>query len=179
MRWILTAAVFLFMALIGHLAVLTAIPSLVMNKAQARMEQNGMGLYRWTAAPRMTPQTQSVVRPSPDLSYGVCRFDMADGPVLVDAPLSDTYGSLSIFDSRTDNVFVASLTKGSDFRGVIIHPPGAAPLKEGGSYGDDGRHPVAMSGKGLALVRRLAPDQQTHDLAAGLIEVSRCEKLGE
>ena len=170
MRWLLAAAVFLFMALVGHIAVLTAIPSLVMGKAQARMESSGIGRYRWSAAPRMTPRTQSVVRPSPDLSYAICRFDVADGPVRLSAPLSDTYGSLSIFDSRTNNVFVASLQTGSPFKGVIVHAPDEHPASSG-------YETVALGGKGLALIRRLAPDEASHRAATDLTDGAVCEQM--
>lgn len=167
MRWILAASVFLLMALVGHIAVLTAIPSLIMGKAHDRMEAQGAGMYRWVASPRMTPQTQTVVRPSPDLSYAICRFDLADGPVLLEAPLSEAYGSLSIFDDRTNNVFVASLQEGSAFNGVIVHAPGDVP--DAG-----GRETLALGGRGLALIRRLSPDEASHGQAAELAAASVC-----
>ena len=119
----------------------------IMAAAQDSMAERGVGMYRWVAAARMTPQSQTIVRPSPDLAYAICRFDVADGPVLLTAPVSDTYGSLSIFDARTNNVFVASLQKDSDFNGVIVHAPGERP-------NDATRQALAMGGKGIALIRR-------------------------
>ena len=170
MHWTAAAATFLVMALIGHLAILNSIPTRIMAAAQDRMVERGVGMYRWVAADRMTPKSQTIVRPSPDLAYAICRFDVADGPVLLTAPVSDTYGSLSIFDARTNNVFVASLQKGSDFNGVIVHAPGERP-------NDTTRQALAMGGKGIALIRRLAPDEATHAAATQLVDQSACERF--
>ncbi|WP_084420967.1 DUF1254 domain-containing protein [Henriciella litoralis] len=178
MRWLIGLIVFVLTAIIAHLVVLNSIPAKIMSTAMERMADRGIALNGWTAAPRITPETQTVVRPSPDLSYAICRFDTSDGPVLLSAPTAQTYGSLSIFDDRTNNVFVASLQDGSDFEGVIAYPPGNPPIEEGRGYAANGLNTVEIDGKGLALIRRLAPDQDTHDLAAALIEASRCEKLG-
>lgn len=169
MRWLLALLVFAATAALAHLVVLNAIPGRVMAKAQAAMAERGVPVNEWSAAPRMTPQTQTVVRPSPDLSYAICRFDVSDGPVLLSAPTAETYGSLSIFDSRTDNVFVASLREGSNFRGVIVYPPGSPPGETG-----EGVQLVEMKGPGLALIRRLAPSPEMHEAAAALVEDAYC-----
>jgi len=171
MRWFAAAAVFLLMTLIGHLAVLNAIPSRIMATAQLKMAERGVPTYQWVASQRMTPQTQTIVRPSPDLAYAICRFDVSDGPVLLTAPASDTYGSLSVFDQRTNNVFIARLDGEEDFRGLVIHAPGNAP------EAPDGAETLAMPGPGLALVRRLAPDQATHEAATALVDQSTCKNL--
>lgn len=175
MRWIGAAAIFLLMAVIGHLIILNAIPSRIMSTAQARMADRGVGMYQWFVAPRMTPQTQTIVRPSPDLAYAICRFDVSDEPVLLTAPSAETYGSLSIFDSKTNNVFIARLDGAEAFAGVVVSGPGAS--AEGFKGVPDGAQNITMRGKGLALIRRLAPDQATHNVAAGLVDEARCEQL--
>lgn len=177
MRWLLTILVFAVTAVLAHYAVLGAIPGRIMSMTQARMAERGTPMNKWIASARMTPQTQTVVRPSPDLSYAICRFDTSDGPVLLSAPTAETYGSLSIFDSRTNNVFVASLTKASQFEAVIVHPPGEPPMDDGRDFAASGRDTLELQGPGLALIRRLAPDQETHDLARELASESRCEKI--
>lgn len=169
MRWTAAAATFLVMALIGHLAILNSIPTRIMAAAQDRMSERGVEMYRWVVAAAMTPESQTIVRPSPDLAYAICRFDVSDGPVLLTAPVSGIYGSLSIFDARTNNVFIASLQKGSDFNGVIVHAPGERPE-------DTTRQALAMGGKGIALIRRLAPDEATRAAATQLVDQSDCEK---
>lgn len=53
------------------------------------------------------PSNQPIVRPSPDLAYSTCPFDLSSGPLLVEVvPVEGRYSSLSIFDARTDVVFV-------------------------------------------------------------------------
>ncbi len=169
MRWLVALLVFSATAIAAHLAVLNAIPARIMATAQSRMAERGVPLNGWNAAERMTPQTQTVVRPSPDLAYALCRFDTSDGPVLLSAPTSQTYGSLSVFDGRTNNVFVASLREGSAFRGVIVYPRGQPPGEVG-----EGQEIVEMDGPGLALIRRLAPSAETHAQATALVDEAYC-----
>ena len=113
---------------------------------------------------RQTPQTQRIVRPSPDLAYAVCRFDTTSGPVFINAPTWDGYGSLSIFNSKTDNVFVADLGPDSDFAGIEVRRP-AENNREGA---------LKLEGRGIALIRRLAPTQADHDIAASLVADATC-----
>lgn len=170
MRWVLALLVFAATAAIGHFVVLHAIPAKIMSTAQTRMAERGVPLHDWAASPRMTPQTQTIVRPSPDLFYALCRFDTSEGPVRLSAPLGETYGSLSVFDSRTNNVFVTSLLEGSGFGEVIVHAPGERPATFG-----EGKETVELEGPGLALIRRLAPSPAAFDAANALMGGAVCE----
>ena len=52
---------------------------------------------------------RAIVRPSPDLLYAGCAFDLADGPLRIQATVPrDTYWSLSMFAANTDNFFVVN-----------------------------------------------------------------------
>ena len=68
-------------ALLVHFATLYALPRLVMRRALRKMgEPNSMHFGRVpTAASRM------VVRPSPDILYASCPFDLSSGPLRVSA----------------------------------------------------------------------------------------------
>ncbi|MEM1035222.1 MAG: DUF1254 domain-containing protein [Pseudomonadota bacterium] len=172
MRRLIALGLFIIAAIAGHFLTLYLVPSVIMNATQTRLADQGLALNQWAAAPRMTPQAQTIVRPSPDLSYSICRFDVSEGPVLISAPGWDRYGSLSVFDEQTNNVFVANLD-GEDAE-VLLHAPGQAPLKDGRGYDYDGQS-LELSGSGLALIRRVAPDVQSYETTVSLIEQSKCE----
>ncbi|MGB3754558.1 MAG: DUF1254 domain-containing protein [Parerythrobacter sp.] len=76
-----------------------------MNRVEARLTALGTPQHAFRLAPRMTPQTQTVVRPSPDLAYSICLYDLTAAPegLLVTMAAFDDYASLSFFDARTDN----------------------------------------------------------------------------
>ena len=79
MRWILPLVVFILNGVIGHLFVLTSLPSFFLGKAQQAFEAEGSPENAVVSTPRQTPQTQRIVRPSPDLAYAICRFDSRAG----------------------------------------------------------------------------------------------------
>lgn len=164
MRLILPLIIFVLSGVIGHLFVLTSLPSFIMGKAHQTFEAEGIPENVFVATPRQTPQTQRIVRPSPDLAYAICRFDTTSGPVFINAPTWDGYGSLSIFNSKTDNVFVADLGPESGFKGIEIRRP-AENNREGA---------LKLDGRGIALIRRLAPTQAEYDIAADLVAGATC-----
>lgn len=174
-RWQICLLIGLVAALAVHFTVLHKIPSMIMTKAQARFEESGVALNQWVAAPRITPQTQSVVRPSPDLAYAICRFDVSDGPIMLSAPGWDGTGSLSVFDARTNNVFVARFG-GADGEGisVIAALPGTVRPEDRLTYEDSATPVIELKGLGLALIRRLAPDEPARERAAILVEQAYC-----
>lgn len=178
MRWIIAALLFAITAFGAHYFTIRAVPGFIMNKVQSTFEAQGLPLNRFVASPRQTPETQRVVRPSPDLSYAVCRFDVSDGPVVISAPAWDGYGSLSIFDDQTNNVFVASLD--GKAASVILHKQGEAPEVSGrGSVGyvSEGHATLQISGAGIALIRRLAPTDELHELSTARVADAICKKI--
>ena len=167
MRFLIPGLIFIITAIAAHIFVLTSVPSFIMGKAHQTFEAQGIPMNVWVASPRQTPETQRIVRPSPDLAYSICRFDTTNGPVFINAPLWSGYGSLSIFNAQTDNIFVANLEADSDFDGVYVGRPGADPQG----------HSVAFEGRGIALVRRLAPTEALYTEAAGLVSGATCAPL--
>ena len=121
--WVLGA---LLIAIVVHLLSLYAIPHLVMSRAIATMAQGG-GFNRVAHAERATATSHGVVRPSPDLLYSACPFDLSSGPLLVRAHVpAGTYWSVSAFDAETDNFFVRNdLQVPGGELGLLIEPPNA------------------------------------------------------
>lgn len=167
-RILVPALVFAVTGLFAHFFVLTSLPGFIMGKAHQTFESQGVPTNRWVPSPRQTPETQRIVRPSPDLAYAICRFDTTESAVFINAPLWDGYGSLSVFDAQTDNVFVASLASDSDFEGVYISAT---------KGGDGPGNSITLDGRGIALIRRLAPTQALYDEAAGLVSGATCDQV--
>ncbi|MEL6365766.1 MAG: DUF1254 domain-containing protein [Pseudomonadota bacterium] len=167
-RLLAPAAAFAAAALAAHFAVLHALPGLIMTRAMQRLEASGAPANGFTVAPRMTPQTQTVVRPSPDLAYSICLFDISDSPAMIAADLWPDYASLSIYDARTDNVAVVSLS-GDD---------GGPYTMEIGLAGRDAPTPgrvLVDKPRGVALIRRLAPTAEAHLRASAVAARDSCE----
>ena len=56
---------------------------------------------------RPDENSRGVVRPSPDLLYSACPFDLSKGPLKITAHVPhSTYWSVSGFDAATNNFFV-------------------------------------------------------------------------
>ena len=110
--------------LTGHMATLYLVPEFIMDRTFKSMEARGITPHSFNLAPKATPESQTVVRPSPDLAYSICLFDFTDNP----NPLHVTaahrngnpsshkpsanggstgtntaYASISFFDARTNN----------------------------------------------------------------------------
>ncbi|MFN7163936.1 MAG: DUF1254 domain-containing protein [Hyphomonas sp.] len=156
-----------------HVVTLNALPGYIMSKARTAMTERGMPLHHWQMSPRVTPETQTIVRPSPDLAYTICLIDVSKGPVLLSVPTWPEYGSLSIFDAHTDNVYAGSLDArlpgATGEHRVVVALEG----QEVYQYGDTDQV-ILSKPEALALIRRLAPTQALYDAAAALVPASTC-----
>lgn len=139
----------LIAALIAHAGVVLATPSMAMDAAMRRLAQAGPNM--WAHAPRTSADSRSIVRPSPDLAYSACAFDLSNGPVRISASAWGDYMSLSLYADNTDNFFVISDREAPD--GIDI-----ALMRHGQRAPGQGAQIVfSPSTRGIALVRRLAP----------------------
>ncbi len=177
MRPFLTGlAAFVVTFLLAHFVVLSALPGRIMSTVRERMADTGLPLHAWTMSPRMTPETQTVVRPSPDLAYAICLIDVSEGPVELSVPAWPEYGSLSIFEADTNNIYAGSLDARADgatgVRRVIVALEGQDLYEYG-----DAEQVIVSKPEVLALIRRLAPSQAAYEAAAALIPASRCAPL--
>ena len=134
-----------------HFAVRYA-PNVLMRAALNRIASRGSN--RMTHARLADATARTIVRPSPDLAYSYCPYDVSKVPVLIDAvPVAAPYWSLSIFDSRTNTVFVRNgeQAQGSAFRVAVARFGQAVPL---------GYEVVRVRGaRGIALIRILVADR--------------------
>lgn len=99
-------AVVALVALCSYYGTLAAAPYGLMRLAEAKLAKTAP-VNNFTHTPPVRAERQFVVRPSPDLLYSVCPYDLTAGPLEVTAvPVPGRYSSISVFDARTDNAFV-------------------------------------------------------------------------
>lgn len=151
-RFFLLAVTTLIVAVLVHLASVWALPRAIMSRTISRIGETGLNQIRFGKRPDAS--ARGVVRPSPDLLYSTCAYDLAAGPLRVRSPVpNDTYWSVSLFDDATNNFYVlndrqAHAAKQSvvDF---LVVPPSSSANTEGFKVVQ------SPSPKGLVLFRTL------------------------
>ncbi len=131
-RWLPRLIALTLIATGAYYATLAAMPYVLMEIAVRRVSERSP-MNTFTHAPPVRADVRTIVRPSPDLLYSSCPFDLSDGPVMVEAyPIPDRYSSISVFDARTDVVFVRNDEQmaGRGMRVILalngqLTPPGA------------------------------------------------------
>lgn len=158
-KWLGPLALCLVLGVVTHLIVIYSAPPLIMDRAFTMLEKRGTPTHDFELAPRMTPETQSVVRPSPDLAYSICMFDLSQAPngVQVTMAAYDGYSSLSFFDAQTNN-FLTQRGEGKQHK-IVLNADNAP------------------SEKGVILIRRLAPSQEAYDAVVGVAPGDECRAL--
>lgn len=143
----------LVIAAVAHISVIVAAPYVLMRGAMQRITGD-VGTNKWRHAPRVSETSRRIVRPSPDLAYSSCVYDLSNGPIRVTAAAWDDYMSVSAFAENSDNFFVINdrqAPNGVDFvliRAGDAKPAGAAMVVE------------SPSTTGIILQRRIAPTEE-------------------
>ena len=169
-RWLLPVLTGLSLAWAAWVFVLHATPGFLMGVAMARLDKAGPN--RFFHGPLATDRSRAIVRPSPDLAYSSCPFDLSKGPVLVEAaPAPAPYWSLSVFDQRTDVAFVRN---NRDTRGAPIR----IALARQGQEVPAGIETVRLDDdRGVALIRILVERKEGFDAIDRARKASVCRPL--
>lgn len=150
-NWLGPLAFGLIVAVAAAYVAIWATPYALMNVAIDRLGQGGVNSMSYGNL--ATPARQPVVRPSPDLAYSSCPYNISEGPLAIDVtPVPDRYTSLSIFDAATDVIFVRNDVEagGKPFR-IIVAREGQAVPKGAEVVRTNQDH-------GIALIRILLKD---------------------
>ena len=154
-------------AIVGHVGLVLAVPHALMNIAMDRIVGDDGMTNQFKFGPRTTRDSRGVVRPSPDLAYASCVYDLRKGPLLVTAAPSPNqgYASLSVFAANTDNIAALDTSQyPQGIRFVLARKgqsvPAGMPVVE------------SPSDKGIILDRRLAP---TAELFAEVDQARRAD----
>lgn len=166
-NWLFPIVTGLAAAALAWQATLVATPFALNTAALNKIAQGQVNNFVFTKP--STSENQPIVRPSPDLSYATCLFDVSKGPVLLDIePVPDHYWSISIFDGRTD---VAAVRSGRD----TGEKPARLALLRDGMTAPAGYEPVKLGyDKGLALIRILMADRSAFPAIDDIRRKSRC-----
>jgi len=152
-------AAFILVAVLSNLATVAALPYLINAYVIHRIADLAGGYNKALHAQRPDAHARAIVRPSPDLLYTACVFDVSEHPLRITAPVQKSYVSISAFAADTNNFAAvndallqadASGNKHFDVvlvrEDVTISPPSGAQLIK------------APSKKGLVLFRSLITD---------------------
>ena len=154
-EWIGWIAATIVVAVAVHLASVWVLPHAVMHRALSRMGAVNTIHHQ----KRVDEHARGVVRPSPDLLYSACPFDLTGGSLEVKAPVPPgTYWSVSAFDTETNNFFALNDRQiGGQPLELIILPPqgGVEPMHIAGRLVI--RAPTT---RGLVLFRTLVNDEK-------------------
>lgn len=167
-RFFISALIFIGAGFIGHKITLKIVPKLIMTKAMSTMADRGIALHDFTLSARNTPQTQTVVRPSPDLAYSICRFDL-DKTEQVDIRVGawDKVASVSFFDAHTNNFATIRLDANNETRLTL--------RKEGTEENNDAI--MSPTSKGLVLIRRLASTDSDYKRIELIAQSDQCKAM--
>jgi len=152
-RWIRWSLFTLVLAAIIHWFVVTEAPSVMMWRAMAKVG----GRANWiNHGERATEASHAIVKPSPDLLYSTCVFDVSRRPLkIVTGAPADTYWSVALYSDTTDNFFVLNGTKaqGQPATVVLLGPGQSAPVDTAGTI-----TVTAPTTRGLVIFRTLVDD---------------------
>jgi uncharacterized membrane protein len=158
----------LVIAIVAHVAAINALPLVLMNAAMQRISN---GRYNtWHMAPRVTPASRGVVRPSPDLAYAACPYDLSQGPLRISVAPWNSYWSLSLYADNSDNFFVVDDREARGGAAITLVRAGAAAPDHAV---DVVRSP---STRGIALIRRLAPTPDAYAQAVAVAANDVCRR---
>lgn len=170
--WPLWIAGVIAVAAVFHILTVLAFPYGVMNRAIAGIVVQAGGVNKVVYPDLPTAEARGIVRPSPDLLYAACVYDVSDRPVKLSSPVPDTYWSLSTFAANTDNFFVVNDREVRSKRIEIILAANEDAVSEPGV-------PliVAPSERGIVLFRSLVPSNEAVAEINTLRKQANCEPL--
>ena len=152
-KWI---AAMLLVAAVVHGITVLFLPRFVMLRTMNGIIRTTGAANAILHAPGATWRSRAVVRPSPDLLYSICVYDLgATGAVRVsthDVPQS--YWSVSVFDADTNNYYAINDRQAKSGAADFI------PVPQGKSN-EASRLPVvaAPTNRGIVLFRTLVNDE--------------------
>lgn len=156
---------------IGHMAMVSAYPVVIMDAAMKRLTATGASVNAWGHGKPADGTSRKIVRPSPDLANSRCVFDLSNGPIRITAAPGDDYVSVSLYAANSDNFFVVNDRNAPDGIDIILYEKGT-PRPTGAAHVVE-----SPSRRGIALERRLAATPQMFERAAAARVNDSCAPL--
>ena len=170
-RRLIRIAVVLALAVVFHVMTVMFYPTGCLLALSMKGKKEGRQVNTMVHAPRVTAASRHVVRPSPDLLYSICAYDVSEAPLRITASVPDTYWSLSLYASNTDNFFVVNdrQVPSKEMEIILIGPDMAAPKEETAQVA------VSPSERGVALIRMLVTGEDQFAHIQSIQRQARCE----
>ncbi len=92
-------------AVVVHLVIVIQTPYIAMDRAEERFDIEPNTLEYGDLPDE---NSREVVKPSPDLLYSICVYDVSENAILFTAPVPDTYWSISGYAEDTHNFFTVN-----------------------------------------------------------------------
>jgi uncharacterized membrane protein len=105
MKVLRAALVFVAIAAIVNVSIVAALPWLINRYVSHKIVTMSGGENIALAAPRADAGSRTVVRPSPDLLYTSCVFDVSGHSLRITAPVQESYVSVAGFAADTSVFF--------------------------------------------------------------------------
>jgi len=167
MKWCLGI---LLCAWVGQYLLAMVIPNLVMEilyqRGGAVMDYNTL-----VVKPRPDETMRLVVRPSPDLLYANCIYNLEQGPLMIEAPVPERYWSMQFYQMNTDNFAGITNQRDESYRvGTVVKVTLIGPGSKPGNY--SGEVIQSPTKRGIMLIRASGIGDDTKARAA--LEKSSC-----
>ena len=173
LRWIGWAVFTLTLAIAIHWTAVAAAPGFIMSRAMAAM--GGKGVNTISHADSATAASRTIVKPSPDLLYSTCVFDLSTQPLkITTAAPTDTYWSVALYAANTDNFYVLNDTeaKGRPATIILVGQGQTVPTQPEGTI-----VVAAPSQRGIVLFRTLINDDAREPELDRMRREASCEPL--
>jgi uncharacterized membrane protein len=154
----------------GQYLLALVLPNLVMEilyqRGGAEGDYNALSV---NARPDET--SRQVVRPSPDLLYASCIFNLEQGPLVIEAPVPERYWSMQFYQMNTDNFAGITNQRDEGYRvGTVVKVTLIGPGSKPGNY--SGEVIQSPTQRGIMLIRASGIGDATAARAA--LEKSNC-----
>jgi uncharacterized membrane protein len=174
-RWIKNACIVLALAGVLHVLIVWLIPRAITAVFLRRIAAEAG--YNQVVLPLLpTDKSRDVVKPSPDLLYALCVYDLSVGPVRISAKPSQGYWSIALYARNSDNFFHLNDREVTGDRVELILSDARDSVALRARY-PDATHVHPASAVGLMLARSLVLDANDIKAVIDARSSTRCTPL--
>lgn len=177
-KWIFWGLATALLATIVHLTIVLFAPVFDVGRKMAAFEA-AAPLNSLSGIGDANQRDDLFVEPSPDIVYAFCRFDLTEGPLLIEAAIPATYWSVSVYSDTGENIYTLNdaQTGGDKLRLVIVD---ADPLGDN----DAKPHPeqdtlkyTSPARSGLIIFRGFVPDRSMREVVRSTVSSAQCNPV--
>jgi uncharacterized membrane protein len=172
-KYILAA---LAIAALSHLAIIHLVPCHRIDAAMDALSDGGMQFNQWARFERFAEPVAGAQAPNPDVMTAACVYDVAPGPVLITLGPWRDYWSLAFYDDQGEPYQTLSDREAPNRPRIVLMRRGAeTPAIQ--MQGGQAQIVESPSGRGMVVLRRLAPSASSHAEAVRTAEADVCGNL--